>query len=68
VKLGYGLHMGWSIEGLIGSSQKVDASYLSPHVKISEHLEGGTKAYGVQWLLTDVIFDLLSNSFKAICR
>ena len=32
VKMGFGLHLGWSIEGLIGSHHKVDASYLSPHV------------------------------------
>ncbi len=68
VRLGYGLHMGWSIEGLIGSVHKVDASYLSPHVNMSETLEGGTKQYGVNWLMTDLIFDLLSNAYKAICR
>jgi len=32
VKMGFGLHLGWSIEGLIGSHHKIDASYLSPHV------------------------------------
>ena len=29
VRLGYGLHVGWSIEGAIGSEFKIDASYLS---------------------------------------
>ena len=43
VKLGFGLHIGWSIEGLIGSTHKVDASYLSPHVKLSDELEASTK-------------------------
>lgn len=32
VKMGFGLHRGWAIEGAIGSEFKVDASYLSPHV------------------------------------
>ena len=41
--MGFGLHVGWSIEGAIGSSYKIDASYLSPNVKMSEKLEGGTK-------------------------
>ena len=53
VKIGYGLHMGWSIEGLIGSPYKVDASYLSPHVNISACLEDGTKSYGVTQLLSE---------------
>ena len=29
VKMGYGLHLGWGIEGAIGSLFKIDASYLS---------------------------------------
>lgn len=35
VKMGFGLHYGWAIEGAIGSAQKIDASYLSPHVNIA---------------------------------
>lgn len=68
VKLGFGLHMGWSIEGLIGSHHKVDASYLSPHVGLASQLEAGTKLFGVNWLLSEVIFDFMSNSYKALCR
>ena len=47
VRMGYGLHFGWAIEGAIGSYHKVDASYLSPHVNVSMRLEGSTKQYGV---------------------
>ena len=67
VKMGFGLHLGWSIEGLIGSHHKVDASYLSPHVGMSAQLEGGTKVFGCNWLLTEVVFDLMSNAFKSLC-
>ena len=35
VRLGFGLHVGWSIEGLIGSEFKIDASYLSPNVNLA---------------------------------
>lgn len=52
VRIGYGLHIGWSIEGAIGSEYKIDASYLSPNVKMSERLEGTTKAYGVPLLIS----------------
>jgi hypothetical protein len=43
VKLGFGLHVGWSIEGAIGSEFKIDASYLSANVHIASVLEGMTK-------------------------
>jgi hypothetical protein len=52
VKLGLGLHMGYAIEGAIGSYYKIDASYLSPHVKMSERLEGATKKFGVPLLIS----------------
>uniref|UniRef100_A0A0G4FMQ5 Guanylate cyclase domain-containing protein n=1 Tax=Chromera velia CCMP2878 TaxID=1169474 RepID=A0A0G4FMQ5_9ALVE len=35
VKMGFGLHVGWAIEGAIGSKFKVDASYLSPNVNMA---------------------------------
>merc|ERR1719453_2407441 len=43
VTLGIGLHLGWSIEGAIGSQFKVDASYLSPHVNTAGMLQGQTE-------------------------
>lgn len=43
VKMGYGLHVGWAIEGAIGSEFKIDASYLSPNVNMASTLEGTTK-------------------------
>jgi len=43
VKMGYGLHVGWAIEGAIGSEYKIDASYLSPNVNMASRLEAATK-------------------------
>lgn len=68
-KMGFGLHVGWAVEGAIGyvgllfafycirpvfhvsvcldrSPKKIDATYISPHVNMSEFLEGETKTYG----------------------
>jgi hypothetical protein len=59
VKMGFGLHVGWAIEGAIGSFYKIDASYLSPNVELTTMLEGATKAFGVPILL--------SGELKAIC-
>ena len=52
VKLGLGLHLGYAIEGAIGSYYKIDASYLSPNVRMAERLEGATKVYGVPLLIS----------------
>lgn len=43
VKMGFGLHVGWAIEGAIGSMYKIDASYLSPNVNMASRLEAATK-------------------------
>lgn len=61
IKLGFGLHLGWAIEGAIGSIIKIDASYLSPHVNMSAKLEETTKEFGVPFLFTEEIFDLMSE-------
>jgi class 3 adenylate cyclase len=61
VKLGYGLHVGWAIEGAIGSLHKIDASYLSPDVNMSSRLEAATKQYGVPLLMSHSFYSLLSD-------
>lgn len=61
VKLGLGMHLGYAIEGAIGSYYKIDASYLSPNVRMSERLEGATKTYGVPILISGSLWDYLST-------
>ena len=58
--MGFGLHLGWGIEGAIGSTYKIDASYLSPNVNISARLEAATKQYGVYILISGELFDMCS--------
>mmetsp|Transcript_2693 Transcript_2693/g.4092 ORF Transcript_2693/g.4092 Transcript_2693/m.4092 type:complete len:886 (+) Transcript_2693:79-2736(+) len=67
-RIGCGLHFGWAIEGAIGSSKKIDASYISPHVNMSESLEGATKDYGVPILMSEPFYKLLSTEAAAGCR
>lgn len=68
VQLGFGLHCGWSIEGPIGSRYKIDASYLSPHVNLSEALQDLTKLYGTPLLVSGEFYTLLSPYLKAHMR
>ena len=66
--MGFGLHVGWGIEGAIGSFYKIDCSYLSPNVNIAARLETATNIYGVDILLSGELYSMLSNSLQSKCR
>lgn len=68
VRLGFGLHVGWAIQGPIGSRFKIDASYLSPDVNMSESLESVSKEYGQRIMMSEEFYTLLSPSVQARCR
>ena len=68
VKLGMGLHMGYSIEGPLGSYYKIDPTYLSPNVKMAERLESSTKVFGVPVLISEALYQHLSYKTKDYCR
>ena len=61
VKMGFGLHQGWAIEGAIGSEFKIDASYLSPNVNLASRLEAATKQFGVHILISSVLYNICSK-------
>jgi len=67
-KMGFGLHVGWGIEGAVGSTYKVDASYLSPNVNMAARLEAATKQFGTPLLLTSDFANILTPNTKAKCR
>ena len=68
LKLGFGLHVGYSFEGALGSPYKIDATYLSSHVNFSSTLEGLTKDYGVLVLLSGKFYEILSEESQRRCR
>ena len=68
VRMGFGLHIGWAIEGAIGSEYKIDASYLSPNVNMASRLEAATKQYGVPILISSTLYDNFSKELKKYCR
>jgi len=68
VKLGAGLHVGWAIEGAIGSNHKIDATYLSPHVNISDQLECKTKLYKSSVIISDHFIRLLPKEALHLVR
>lgn len=68
VRMGFGLHAGWAIEGAVGSLQKVDATYLSPHVNMAARLETSSRQYGVPILISHFTHELFSNDVQLLCR
>lgn len=58
IKMGFGLHVGWAIEGAIGSRFKIDASYLSPNVNMASRLEAATKQFNKLILFTGDLFEM----------
>lgn len=68
VRMGFGLHAGWAIEGAVGSLQKVDATYLSPHVNMAARLETSSRQYGVPILISHFTHELFSPEVQQLCR
>ena len=68
VRMGFGLHSGWAIEGAIGSEFKIDASYLSPNVNMASRLEAATKQYGVPLLISGPLIDICTADMRQIAR
>merc|ERR1712196_407338 len=70
VRMGFGLHTGWAIEGAIGSEFKIDASYLSPNVNMASRLEAATKQYGVTILMSEALVlrcsEPMSEKFRCV--
>ena len=68
IKIGFGVSLGWSIEGAIGSNFKIDASYLSPNCNMANTCEEKTKIYGVNLIMTDKFVENLSNEAQKNTR
>jgi hypothetical protein len=82
LRMGFGIHAGWAIEGAVGSLQKVDATYLSPHVNMAARMEAATRQFGVPVLMTErfvevgscvfifsrnIVTKLISTFFSCFC-
>jgi len=68
IKMGFGMHVGWAIEGAIGSPYKIDATYLSPQVEMSDRLEAGSKIFMTPLNLSHWFVALLSPGARRFLR
>jgi len=68
VRVLFGLHRGWAIEGAIGSNMKIDPNYLSADVNISEVVGNSNTDYGTTVLVTDTVFRNCSKNIQKLLR
>jgi hypothetical protein len=66
--LQFGLHMGWTIEGAIGSESKIDACYLSPHMQVSNKLENLCEFYEQEILVSEALYNIMSLKARNTLR
>lgn len=59
-----GISAGWAIEGAVGSSQKIDATYLSPHVNGAARMMSACGQFGVSLIMHKSFAELLPNEAK----
>ncbi|GAW83168.1 adenylyl cyclase alpha [Plasmodium gonderi] len=68
IELSFGLHFGWAIEGAIGSSYKIDLSYLSENVNIASRLQDISKIYKKNIVISGEFYENMSEGFKKSLR
>ena len=60
--------MGWTVQGAIGSDNKIDACYLSPQLQIANRLEELTQLYEMQIILSEPLYNYMSLKARNTLR
>lgn len=68
ISLGFCLHSGYSIEGVIGSILKIDTVHVSKNTQITTIMKNASAYYGVEIVFSDSFYDSLGIKTKNLCR
>eukprot|EP00477_Mikrocytos_mackini_P001564 GAHX01001682.1.p1 GENE.GAHX01001682.1~~GAHX01001682.1.p1 ORF type:complete len:718 (+),score=155.70 GAHX01001682.1:82-2235(+) len=68
VKIGFGLHLGHCVEGVLGTKYKTDTIHTGRDVEVAELLEEKTKQYNVPLVISRKAFNASDRKIKDIFR
>lgn len=66
LSIGIGIHQGEAVVGEIGSNERAELTAIGDCVNLGARLEGATKEFGVDLLISEVVFRRVENRF--LCR
>lgn len=64
IKIGIGIHTGFSVLGTIGEDERIETTVISDAVNLSCRLEELTKTYGVDIIISDFLLNTINKNAK----